>query len=78
MLEMNKVYTWDIIASTYPNMWAFITDVKRHNGEITSCRLLAISSKDDKVIYLQKYFNSNIKFECCRTTFNAPNIGVLA
>lgn len=78
MLEMNKTYTWDEIVKTYPNLWAIITNVKESGGEIKSCKLLDICSKENKNEHIKKYLNSNIKFECHRTTFNAPNVGMLA
>ena len=57
-------------------MYAFITDVKENNGEIISCKLLNICTKIEKSNYIQKYIQQGIKFECHRTTFNAPNIGI--
>ena len=77
MLEMNKVYKWQIIVSEYPNMWAFITDIKEKDGQIISCRLLAICSHKDKAKYIQSFKRRGIHFECERTTFSAPNMGVL-
>lgn len=78
MLELNKVYTWKEIETAIPNMWVIITDVKEKDGMIVSCKLLDICTKADKVKYLNKYLNKGIKFECERTTFNAPNVGILA
>ena len=42
MLEHGKVYKWDDISNEYPNMYAIITDIKRHGGTIDTCRLLEI------------------------------------
>lgn len=78
VLKLNNVYTWKEITETYPDLWAIVTDVKEDNGEIESCRLLAVCTKDDKHKYIKKYLNSNIKFECHRTVFKAPNIGMLS
>ena len=55
MLEINKVYKWQIIVSEYPNMWAFITDIKEKDGQIISCRLLAICSHKDKAKYIKSF-----------------------
>ena len=77
MLRMNSTYTWEEITKAYPDLWVIITDVKESAGEIISCKLLDVCSKDDKHNYIDKYLNSNIKFECHRTTFRAPNVGML-
>ena len=76
-LELNKVYQWSEIEQIYPDLYVIITDVKEQAGEIVSCRLLDVCSKQDKPKYIKKYMESNIKFDCCRTTFNAPNVGTL-
>ena len=77
MLEMNKIYKWNEIVKAYPDLWVIITNVKEHDGEIESCKLLDVCSKENKSDYIRKYMASNIEFECRRTTFNAPNIGML-
>ena len=77
MLQLNQTYTWNEITTTYPNKWAIITNVKKKNGEIDTCKLLAICNQSDRHIYVKKYLEQDIKFECERTTFNAPNIGVM-
>lgn len=78
MLQIGKTYTWDEIAQAYPDQWAFISNVRTKDGEIVSCKLLAVCSKAEKSIYLKKYLDMGIKFEYHRTTFKAPNVGVLA
>lgn len=78
MLTLNTVYTWEEIVKTYPDTWVIITNVKESNGEIKSCKLLDICTKANKHEYIKKYLNTNIKFECKRTTFKAPNVGMLA
>lgn len=32
MLELRKVYAWDVISKTYPDMYAIITDEVRKDG----------------------------------------------
>lgn len=76
-LELNRKYNWQEIVETYPDLYVIITDVKEHAGEIQSCKLLDVCTKQDKPKYINKYLNSNIKFDCCRTTFKAPNVGTL-
>ena len=75
MLKLNNIYTWNEIVTNYPNLWVIITDVKESDGEIKSCRLLDVCTKTNKHEYIKKYLNSDIKFECMRTTFKAPNAG---
>ncbi|MCM1145015.1 MAG: hypothetical protein NC318_07520 [Blautia sp.] len=77
MLKMNSTYTWEEITREYPDLWVIITNVKESAGEIKSCKLLDVCTKGDKYKYIEKYLNSNIKFECHRTTFKAPNAGIL-
>lgn len=78
MLKLNNVYTWEKIINAYPDLWVIVTDVKKADGEIESCKLLDVCTKDDKHKYIKKYLNSNIKFECHRTVFKAPNTGMLS
>lgn len=77
MLKPNNVYKWEEITRAYPNMWVIITEVKESNGEIKSCKLLDICTKNNKHEYIKKYLDKGIKFECQRTTFKAPNAGIL-
>ena len=77
MLKLNDTYTWKKIVEEYPDLWVVITEVKECNGEINTCKLLAVCTKEDKYKYIEKYLNSGIKFECQRTTFKAPNAGIL-
>ena len=69
---------WKEIESKYPDMWAFIANVKRNNvGEMKSFELLNVCTKKDKAKWLKKYIDEDIEFECIRTTFRMPNTGVL-
>lgn len=77
MLKTNNVYTWDTIVKEYPDSWVIITEVKESAGEIKSCRLLDVCTKANKHEYIEKYLKSGLKFECQRTTFKAPNAGIL-
>lgn len=77
MLQIDNTYTWNEIAQAYPDQWAFISNVKRQAGEIISCKLLAVCSLDERPSYISKYMTEGKKFECERTTFKAPNLGVL-
>lgn len=78
MLESDKIYNWNDIVNSYPNMWAFITDIEEDDdGMIQSCRLLAICSYEKKENYVVQFMEQGIDFDCVRTTFSAPNMGVL-
>ena len=77
VLEMNKVYTWDEISSTYPDMYAIITDIERKDGAIVRCRLLDICTFEDESKYIEKYLKEGIRFGSERTTFLAPTMGTL-
>jgi hypothetical protein len=76
-LELNQVYMWNEIVERYPNLWVIITDVKEKNGEIKTCKLLNVCKSDETHILIKKYKGLGIEFECVRTTFAAPNIGVI-
>lgn len=78
MLELNRVHTWDEIATAYQNQWVIVTNIKEHNGEVESCKLLHVCTKETKNEYIKKYLDTDIKFACLRTTFNAPNIGYIS
>lgn len=69
---------WEELTKQYPNQWAFISNVKRNNNdEIISFELLKVCPKSEKSKWLSYYMNGTVKFECVRTTFNAPNVGAL-
>ncbi len=77
MTPVEKVL-WSDIEQRYPNMWAFVQNVKKNkDGDIVSVRLLAICTKQDKVKWLKQFTDANIEFQCIRTTFSAPNVGAL-
>lgn len=78
MLKLNTIYTWDTIVKEYPDLWVIITDIKEHSGEIKSCKLLEVCTADERAACVQRYKNLEIKFRCTRTTFSAPNVGILA
>ena len=75
-INRNKVYKWVDISSAFPNKWAIITDVKERNGMIYTCKVLDICTHDEKAVLIRKYKEMGIKFECERTTFSAPNMGI--
>ncbi|MCM1219505.1 MAG: hypothetical protein NC548_33920 [Lachnospiraceae bacterium] len=77
-LELNKKYNWQEIVQTYPDLWVIITEVKERAGEIKSCKLLDVCTADERANYMSKYINLNIELRCERTTFNAPNVGILS
>ena len=72
MLELGKVYDWDVISSTYPDMYAIITDIVRKNGSIIKCRLLEIVPYEKKTETVLRYRQAGIEFDCERTTFRGP------
>jgi macrodomain Ter protein organizer (MatP/YcbG family) len=77
MKKTNTTCKWEEIVKEYPDSWVIITDVKESDGEIKTCKLLDVCTKDNKHEYIKKYLNSDLKFECQRTTFKAPNAGIL-
>lgn len=77
MLKMNRTYKWEEIEKEYPDLWVIITDVKEHAGEIKSCKLLDVCTADKRADYMNKYIKQDIELRCERTTFNAPNVGIL-
>ena len=72
MLELGKVYDWDVISSTYPDMYAIITDIVRKNGSIIRCKLLEIVPYEEKTKTALHYRQTGIEFACERTTFRGP------
>lgn len=78
MLRMNDIYTWKEITKEYPDLWVIITNVKEQNGEIETCKLMDVCHADERAIYVKKYLNLGVRFRCVRTTFSAPNVGILS
>lgn len=76
-LELNKVYKWEQIVKEYPDMHAFVTDVKMADGEIKTCRLLDVCPFKDIHLYTKKYIERKIHFECHRTIDRLPDLGVM-
>lgn len=77
-LKYNEVYTWEEIGKVYPDMYAFITDVKYDKyEEIKKCKLLKVVPYERKDQTILEYIKQGIEFDCERTTFSAPNVGVL-
>ena len=76
MIENGKVYQWEEITKAYPNMYAIITDVARKDEMIQSCRVLKIVPYEQEEETVCYYMDSGIDFDCVRTTFSAPNMGV--
>ena len=77
MLELGKQYNWSDITEEYPDMYAIVTDIQSKDGMIQSCKLLEVVSYDKEEEAICKYMRKGIKFACERTTFSAPNVGVL-
>ena len=70
---------WEKLTKQYPNQWAFISNVRRNDdGEIIDFNLLKGCPKSEKSKWLEYYMQGTEKFECIRTTFNAPNVGYLS
>lgn len=76
-LEMGKIYDWSTISTTYPNMYAIITDAVEKRDVVVKCRLLEVVPYEKKSEVVHRYKMSGMPFDCKRTTFNAPNVGVL-
>ncbi|MCM1135207.1 MAG: hypothetical protein NC400_06480 [Clostridium sp.] len=77
-LKLNQIYNWSEIVKEYPDLWAIITDIKEEDGEIVSCKLLDVCKSGERATYMKKYINLDMELRCERTTFNAPNVGILA
>ena len=76
-LKYGEEYSWKDIAAAYPGMWLFMTDVAKKNGVIDRFRFLALCDHNQKASYMKKFRLDGIPYECERTTFAAPNLGVL-
>jgi hypothetical protein len=76
-MDNDKLYKWSDIALEYPDKWAIITDIKEKDGMIETCKLISICTQDEKAELIKKYKKQGLKFECERTTFSAPNVGVV-
>lgn len=76
-LKLNERYDWNTISSTYPDMYAIITDVVMENGGIKYCTLLDVCSFEEESVYIEKYLKKGIKFSCERTTFLTPTMGLI-
>lgn len=76
-LKYGEIYNWDDIVKKYPDKWLFMTDVDKNNGVIGKFKFLAICSHDKKASFMRKFRDEGISYECERTTFAAPNMGVL-
>lgn len=77
-LKLNQTYKWNEIVKTYPDLWVIIADVKERAGEIITCRLLDVCTANERADYVSKYINLDIDLRCERTTFSAPNVGILS
>ena len=68
---------WSEITREYPDQWAFISNVKRNDDdEIIDFKLLKVCPKSEKSKWLKYYMQGTERFECIRTTFNAPSTGI--
>ena len=75
--EICVINKWEQLAKDYPNQWAFMKNVKRNaDDEIIDFDLLVVCPKSEKSKWLEHYMKGSEKFECVRTTFNAPNAGI--
>lgn len=77
-LKLDKTYKWQEIVSTYPDLWVIVTDIKEQDGAIQSCKLLDVCTADERATHISKYIGSGIKTRLVRTTFSAPNVGILS
>ena len=75
-LELNKEYDWETIASTYPDMYAIITDVVEEDGRIIKCRLLEVVTYEQEGKAILAYRKQGIDFDCVRTTSKMPTLGI--
>lgn len=79
-MEINKMCKWDSIVSQYPDMWVFIDldRTQKRNGFIEKCFVFAICPFEEKDRYIVKFREQGRHFDCIRTTFSAPTLGVIA
>lgn len=76
MIEIGKRYSWKEITKEYPDMYAIITDIEKERGIIQSCKVLEIVPFEQEEETVCKYKKLGVKFNCVRTTFSAPTMGV--
>ena len=69
--------SWSVIESNYPNMWAFMTNVRRDNGNIVDCELLCVVPFEKMADTMAQLKNKGILFERERTTESMPTTGVI-
>ena len=75
-ISLNKTCNWPSIEEQYPNMWAFITEVKEQDGNIIRCKVLDLCTYDERAVLEKKYKDSGISFDCVATTYSVP-LGVI-
>ena len=72
----NRV-SWSEIERKYPDMWAFMTNVKRDHGVVVDCELICVvpfSKMADTMVQLKQ---KGISFERERTTESMTTTGVI-
>lgn len=79
MIEFNEIKNWDEIKKTYPDWWAFIDPekTKRKDGFIDKCYIYFVCPVEEKGLYVDELRKRQVHFDCIRTTFSAPNVGVI-
>ena len=76
-LKYGNTYLWKDVVRAYPDMWLFMSDVEKTDGAIDRFRFLALCPHSEKASYMRKFRDQGIPYECERTTFSVPNMGVL-
>ena len=78
-MEYNKYYKWEDLVEQFPDMWVFYdtTKSKKKNGVLDKVFVLAICSFSERTSTILSFDNLGIDFDCARTTFSAPTVGML-
>ncbi len=74
---MSKRMSWATIEKTYPNMWAFMTNVRREHGIIIDCEFICAVPFADMASTMHRLKEEGVDFERERTTENMPTTGVV-
>ena len=77
MLKFGEIYNWSNIIKEYPNMYAIITDINKKDGVIQRCKLIDVVPFEKEEETVCHYIDTCMDFDCVRTTFSAPTVGVI-
>ena len=70
ILENGTKDDWERIKRENPNKWALLTDVKYDNEQsIIGFNLIALTTRAERDIFLDRYFNEPKRITTVRTTY---------